>query len=173
MRTVSVFEPPVGLGSGASVKGMPVRGNALPLKKTAETPNLGTEDQTDDMRPGLGWGGVQHLQTFVKNGGLLITTMDTAEFAVSTGFTPGLSVAARQRLKIVGTVVRSKMVDASSPIAYGYNDGLAIWSDNGPIFNVSNIFGGRGGRRLGPDDGGERPTGRGQAEQNHAPPGRP
>jgi hypothetical protein len=152
---------------------MPMWGNPLPWKKTAETPNLGSEDQTDDMRPGLGWSGVQHLQTFVKNGGLLITSMDTADLAVSTGFTPGLSIAARQRLKIVGTVVRSKMVDAASPIAYGYNDGLAIWSDNGPIFNISNIFGARGGRRLGPDDGGTRPTGRGQADDSDSPQGRP
>jgi len=87
--------------------------------------------------------------------------MDTADLAVSSGFTPGLSVAARQRLRIVGSVVRSKTIDATSPIAYGYTDNLAIWCDNGPIFNLSNIYGARGGRRLGPDDGGNRPTGRG------------
>jgi hypothetical protein len=167
-----IIFPPVGRGTDAIVNGMPMWGNALPWKKTAETPNLGSEDQTDDMRPGLGWTGVQHLQTFVRNGGLLLTTMDTADLAVSTGFTPGLSVAQRQRMRIIGTVVRSKMVDASSPIAYGFNDGLAIWCDNGPIFNVSNIFGARGGRRLGPDDGGNRPTGRGQADDRDSVQGR-
>ena len=75
-------------------------------------------------------------------------------------------------MKIVGSVVRSKMVDATSPIAYGFGDGLAIWCDNGPIFNVANQFGGRGGRRLGPDDGGTRPTGRGQADDRDTPQGR-
>ena len=167
-----ILFPPVGRGTETIVNGMPMWGNPLPWKKTPETPNLGSEDQTDDMRPGLGWIGVQHLQDFVRKGGLLITTMDTAEFAVGTGFTPGLSVAARQKLKIVGSVVRSKMVDGASPIAYGFNDGLAIWCDNGPIFNLSNIFGGRGGRRLGPDDGGTRPTGRGQADDRDTPQGR-
>ena len=97
------------------VNGMPMWGNPLPWKKTAETPNLGSEDQTDDMRPGLGWTGVAHLQDFVRNGGLLLTVMDTADLAVSSGFTPGLSVAQRQRLRIVGSVVRSKMVDADQP----------------------------------------------------------
>ena len=63
------------------------------------------------------------------------------------------------------------MVDATSPIAYGYNDNLAIWSDNGPIFNVSNIIGGRGGRRLGADDA-SRPTGRGTADDPDVPQGR-
>jgi hypothetical protein len=167
-----ILFPPVGRGTETIVNGMPMWGNPLPWKKTPETPNLGSEDQTDDMRPGLGWAGVQHLQDFVRNGGLLITTMDTAEFAAGTGFTPGLSVAARQRLKIVGSVVRSKMVDGASPIAYGFTDNLAIWCDNGPIFNVSNMFGGRGGRRLGPDDGGNRPTGRGQADDRDTPQGR-
>jgi len=169
---VIVF-PPVGRGTEGIVNGMPMWGNPLPWKKTPETPNLGSEDQTDDMRPGLGWTGVAHLQTFVRNGGLLLTVMDTADLAVSTGFTPGLSVAQRQRLRIVGSVVRSKMVDATSPIAYGYTDNLGIWCDNGPIFNVSSIFGGRGGRRLGPDDGGNRPTGRGTTDDADTPQGRP
>src|SRR5262245_64031489 len=98
--------------------------------------------------------------------------MDTADLAVSSGFTPGLSIAQRQRLRIVGSVVRSKTVDTASPIAYGYSDNLAIWCDNGPIFNLSNIYGARGGRRLGPDDGGNRPTGRGTEDDPDVPQGR-
>jgi hypothetical protein len=124
------------------------------------------------MRPGLTWDGVSHLHDFVRKGGLLMTSMDTAEFAATTGMTPGLSVAARQRLRIVGSVVRSKMVDSTSPIAYGYTDNLAIWCENGPIFNVSNLATGGGGRRLGPDDGGNRPTGRGTADDPDSPQGR-
>jgi hypothetical protein len=168
----AIIFPPVGRGTQVIVNGLPMYGNPLPWKKTELTPNLGSEDSTDDMRPGLGWSGVQNLQTFVRKGGLLITSMDTADFAVTTGFTPGLSVAARQRMRIVGSVVRSKMVDNASPIAYGYNDNLAIWCDNGPIFNISNTVGGSGGRRLGPDDGGNRPTGRGTADDPDVPQGR-
>jgi Zinc carboxypeptidase len=167
-----IIFPPVGRGAEAIVNGMPMWGNPLPWKKTAETPNLGSEDETDDMRPGLGWMGVAHLQDFVRKGGLLITSMDTADFAVGTGFTPGVSIAQRQRLRIVGSVVRSKMVDATSPIAYGIGDNLGIWCDNGPIINVSNIYGARGGRRLGPDDGGNRPTGRGTTDDPDVPQGR-
>src|SRR5207302_7388470 len=135
-------------GTAAIVNGLPMFGNPLPWKKTAETPNLGSEDQTDDMRPGLSWIGVAHLQDFVRKGGLLVTVMDTSDLAVQSGFTPGLSVAQRQRLRIVGSVVRSKTIDATSPIAYGYTANLAIWCDNGPIFNLANIYGARGGPRL-------------------------
>ena len=37
---------------------------------------------------------------------------------------------------------------------------------------MSNIYGARGGRRLGPDDGGNRPTGRGTADDPDVPQGR-
>src|SRR5258706_2556360 len=125
------------------------------------------------MRPGLGWPGVAHLQEFVRKGGVLLPVMDTADLATSSGLTPGLSIAPRQRLRIVGSVVRSKMIDSTSPIAYGYTDNLALWCDNGPIFNISSLFGARGARRLGADDGGNRPTGRGTADDPDTPQGRP
>ncbi|HEU5132264.1 MAG TPA: M14 family zinc carboxypeptidase, partial [Pyrinomonadaceae bacterium] len=64
---------PVGRGAQAIINGMPMYGNPLPWKKTPLTPNLGGIDETDDMRPGLGWNGLQNLQKFVKDGGLFIT----------------------------------------------------------------------------------------------------
>ena len=74
------------------------------------------------MRPGLGWQGLANLQKFVRDGGLLITVDDTANFAMQFGFTAGVSVTPAQRLKITGAVLRSKVVDGASPIAYGYDD---------------------------------------------------
>ncbi len=57
-------------------------GNPLPWKKTELTPNLGTMDSTDDVRPGMGWEGMANLQKFVRGGGVLIAVDDTANFAV-------------------------------------------------------------------------------------------
>jgi hypothetical protein len=136
------------------------------------TPNLGGIDETDDMRPGLGWSGLQNLQNFVRRGGLLITANDTSNFAVTFGFTPGVSIAPPQRLRVTGSVLRSKIVDGASPIMYGYNDNFAIFCANGPIFNLSNTVGGRGGRRA-PAEGGERFTGRGSTEDPDTPQNRP
>ena len=79
------------------INGMPMYGNPLPWKVTALTPNLGKTDQTDDMRPGLGWTGLEHLQEFVRKGGLLITANDSTNFAVAFGFTPGVSIARRAK----------------------------------------------------------------------------
>jgi hypothetical protein len=157
---------PVGRGSQAIINGLPMYGNALPWKKTQLTPNLGSIDETDDMRPGLGWSGLQNLQKFVKDGGLFITVDDTSDFAVNYGFTAGVSVNRSQRLRAVGVILRTKMVDPASPLAYGYGDSLAMYCSNGPIFNINNGVGGR-------QRPAQRATGRGTPDDPDVPQGRP
>ena len=161
---VIVFGPGGG-NTNAVIQGRPMYGNPLPWKKTELTPNLGGFAATDDMRPGLGWAGVVNLQNFVKNGGIYIGSDESAEFAVSMGFTPGVSIQPRTRLRAIGDVLKTRMVDATSPIAYGYGDTLSVYCFQGPIFNVSNVAGGGGGgRRGGPGGGAQRTTGRGTAD---------
>src|SRR5260370_37197118 len=120
-------------------------GNPLPLKITPQTPNLAKTDETDDIRHGLGWSGVEHLHKFVEQGGVLLTASDTANFAVTFGFAPGVSITPPRNLKVTGSGVRSKIVDSASPILYGYFANLAILPCNTPAFTVSNMAGGGGG----------------------------
>ncbi len=168
---VIVFGP-VGRGINAIIQGLPMYGNPLPWKKTELTPNLGGFASTDDIRPGLGWAGIANLQNFVKRGGVFVGTMDTADLAVSTGFTPGVSIQRSQRLRAIGDILRTRLIDSTSPIAYGYGDSLSIYCFQGPIFNISNVAGGGGGGRRGPR-GGDRPTGRGTVDDPDTPQGRP
>jgi hypothetical protein len=171
-----ILFPPVGFFTGPTliINGLPSAwGNPLPWKNTPETPNLvGKNDSTDDMRPGLGWDGVEHLQSFVRKGGVLLTATDTSRFALSIGLADGVSVGNAQRMKIIGSVVGTRLVDAASPIAYGFDEKLSAYCDNGPIFSLSSIAGARGFRRL----GGEmhtRPTGRGTMDDPDFTVGRP
>jgi hypothetical protein len=168
-----ILFPPVGRGSGqAIISGMPVYGDPIPWKTTALTPNIGKIDSTDDVRPGLGWEGMAHLQQFVRDGGVLITVDDTADFAVTYGFVPGVTTTRPQRLKVTGSVVKSRLVDGVSPIAYGYEDGLPVYAFDGPIFSISSIIGGRGFRG-GAEDERRRPTGRGTLDDPDQPQARP
>ena len=162
--------PPVGRSGAQVVAGMPMWGNPLPWKTTALTPNIGKIDSTDDMRPGLGFTGLANLDAFVRNGGLLITTDDTADLAVTYGLTQGISIQRSQHLNVPGSVVRSKFVDLASPVAYGYDENLSIYLSGGLIFSVSNTLGGRGPRFGGE---GDRPTGRGTVDDPDVPQGRP
>jgi hypothetical protein len=159
-----ILFPPVGFASSldAIINGLPAGwGNPLPWQNTPETPNLvGKNDSTDDMRPGLGWDGAAHLQSFVEKGGVLLTATDTSQFALSAGLADGVSVGTAQKMKIVGSVVGTRLVDGASPIAYGYDEKLSAYCDNGPIFSLTSISGARGFRRLGAETH-TRPTGRG------------
>jgi Zinc carboxypeptidase len=168
-----ILFPPVGRGAGpAIISGMPMYGNPIPWKTTELTPNIGKEDSTDDIRPGMGWEGMANLQKFVREGGLFVAVDDTANFAVQFGLAPGVSVTPAQKLKVTGAVLRSRLVDGASPIAYGYEDNLAIYAFDGPIFGVSNLVGGRGGRGGGPGEP-RRATGRGTPDEPDQPQGRP
>jgi hypothetical protein len=159
-----ILFPPVGYNAPltAIVNGLPMSwGNPLPWRNTPETPNLvGKNDSTDDMRPGLGWEGVAHLQAFVAQGGVLLTATDTSSFALSIGLGNGVSVGPAQKLNIVGSVLSARLVDSASPIVYGYGEKVAVYCDNGPIFSLSSIAGERRRRRLG-NQSKSRPTGRG------------
>src|SRR5215467_8032029 len=159
-----ILFPPIG-GAGALnsiVNGLPDSwGNALPWEKTELTPNLvGENDATPDMRPGLTWAGVAKLQKFVNDGGVLLTVMDTAQFASQAGLTSSVNSARSEKLKIVGSVVATRLVDGASPIAYGYGEKVAAYCDDAPVFSLTSIAGARRRRRLGPAMS-ERPTGRG------------
>jgi len=171
-----ILFPPVGYNTSttAIINGMPRDwGNPLPWKNTPETPNLvGKNDSTDDMRPGLGWDGVAHLQSFVGKGGVLLTATDTSRFALSIGLADSVSLGTSQKMNIVGSVLGTRLVDAASPIAYGYDEKFSAYCDNGPIFTLSSIAGGRGSRRLGGHSS-SRPTGRGTADDPDFTVGRP
>ena len=171
-----ILFPPVGFFAGPTliITGLPSAwGNPLPWKNTPETPNLvGKNDSTDDMRPGLGWDGVEHLQSFVQKGGVLLTATDTSRFALSIGLADGVSVGNAQRMKIIGSVVGTRLVDGASPIAYGFDEKLSAYCDNGPIFSLSSIAGARGFRRLGSEMH-TRPTGRGTMDDPDFTVGRP
>ena len=165
-----VIFPPAGRNTPqAIVAGMPLWGNPLPWKKTPETPNIGSPDSTDDMRPGLSLIGVENLKNFVEQGGVLLTSMNTADMAITFGLAPGVSIAPKQKFKATGTALRTKIVDPASPLAYGYNDNLAVYCFECTIYNLSNLSNG-GGQR--PATEPERMTGRGTKDDPDLPQGR-
>ena len=149
--------------------GEPMYGNALPWQKTDLTPNLGRIDSTADTRPGLGLDGLQHLKDFVAQGGLLIASEDTAEFAIAEGLAPGVFVNHASGLNVVGSVLSAKFVDRHSPIAAGYGDSLAVYSSSGLAFTIANTT--YPGRALIAKDY-KRPTGRGGPDDVDIPEGR-
>jgi hypothetical protein len=167
---VIVFAPVPGASTELIVDGMPMYGAALPWKKTKLTPNLGGVDETDDTRPGLGPDGVAHIRQFVADGGLLVTSENTAAFAIDLGLAPGVSMASSDKVKVVGSVLRGKLVDKTSPIARGYGDDFALYSARGESFKIADVT--AFGNHLPNQKDYKRPTGRGGPDDVDAPEGR-
>jgi len=181
---VIVFGP--GGGQGA-VEGTPLWKNATPYKNTPETPNIGAWAQTEDTRIGMGLEGLIHLRDFIAKGGVYIGSNSSAEFAITSNFTYGVStVSAGTATRVVGSLLRTKIVDETSPIVYGVPDNLAMYSNNGGAFSISATAGGGGRGRGGAppagaaDAGGRgggagssRATGRGTPDDPDVVQGRP
>jgi len=167
-----ILFPPGGGNATSIVQGLPMWRNPMPWRKTDLTPNLGRNDETDDMRPGLGWSGLANLEAFVKAGGVLVGVDNTAQFAITYGLTHGVTMSSPTGNTVVGSLLRSRLVDAASPIAYGVRDSLAVYSGGGESFGVSNSRSGGGGRGGG-GGGGQRATGRGTPDDADVVQGRP
>jgi hypothetical protein len=168
---VIIFGP--GGGQGA-VLGAPLWRTPSPYRHSAETPNIGTWAQTDDTRIGMGLEGLINLREFIAAGGVFLASNSSAEFAITNNLGYGVSLnRPGTQSRVVGSLLRTKIVDDASPIVYGVPDNLAMYSDSGESYTVSaNVGGGGrgagggvapaaggGGRGGGP--GGGRPTGRG------------
>jgi hypothetical protein len=165
-----LFGPIGGAEAKDIVDGLPMYGNPLPWQKTALTPNLGRIDSTPDIRPGLGQEGLANLKRFVADGGLLITSEDTAKFAIDVGLAPGVSVTPHGNVRVVGSVLRAELVDKDNPIAHGYDSSFAMYSKAGLSFQISNLVG--GDKDLPRADKFSRPTGRGGPHDADIPEGR-
>ena len=160
--------PPVGGSAQTIVNGMPRRGEPIPWKASAVTPNFGqSPDQTDDMRGGMGVSGVANLQKFIEDGGLFITIGNIAAIPIDYGITSGISIQAADRLQARGSIYNANFADRKSPIAYGYDAGLPIYFNQAPLFQVAagggggGFGGGGGGGGAGGQGAASRASGRG------------
>jgi hypothetical protein len=135
---VIVF-PHVGGTAQSMIGGLPKTGLApLPYKKTAEFPNLGAVDSSDDIRGGMGFQGLTELGRFAAEGGTLIvegsTTSLLAEYVLSSGVTVEHPVSLFAR----GTLLRGVFNDLKSPIAYGYEGkDLPVYFNQDPVLNAT------------------------------------
>ena len=139
-------------GSGTQIVNGGVQGaQPIPYKKSDDTPNLGVEDSTDDMRGTIGVEGVMELYKFVQQGGVLITEGGTATIFPEYNLTPGVTVENSDSLYVRGSVLKTILGDRTSPILYGYDQNtLAVYFNQAPLLRVG-AAGGFGGGRGGPN----------------------
>jgi hypothetical protein len=153
----------------------------VPWRPTELTPNIGAQDQTDDMRGGLELQGLLNLANFIEAGGTLITLANSASLPTHFGLTPSIGIKETADLWARGGVFRVERRDRRSPLAYGYGDELGVYFNTGPVFQPRSIggrgFGGFGFAASeptgGPGSTTARRTGRGGPDEEDIVQGRP
>jgi len=115
---VIIFPHAGGAGTGLVYGG--VQGTEpRPYKKTTDTPHLGIQDSTDDMRGGLGYEGLQELMKFVQQGGVLLTEGGTSTIFPEFNLTQGINIEPGDGLNARGSVLKTLLGDRRSPVLYG------------------------------------------------------
>ncbi|MBZ5724486.1 MAG: hypothetical protein LAP87_05770 [Acidobacteriia bacterium] len=137
-----IIFPHTGGNAQSMLAGIPKTGDPVPYKKTDLTPNLGALDQSDDIRGGMGFEGLQELGRFVQEGGTLIAEGSTTALMAEYDIAGGVTVEHPTQLFARGSILRGVFADLKSPIAYGF-DGkdLPVYFSQDPVLNV----GGAGG----------------------------
>jgi hypothetical protein len=135
---VIVF-PHVGGTSQSQLNGIPLVGkDPIPYKPSELTPNLGVNDQSDDIRGGMGLEGLAELAKFVRAGGTLITEGSTASLMVDFGLAAGLTVEHPDDLAARGTILRATISDRHSPLVYGFEaKDLPVYFNQDPVLALS------------------------------------
>jgi hypothetical protein len=157
-----IIFPPVGGSAQSIVNGLPMRGDPVPWTKSDLTPNIGmSPDTSNDIRGGIELRGMVNLQRFIEDGGLFMPITGTASLAIDYGITSGVSIQPATQLRAQGSIFNASFADRKSPIAYGYDESLAIYFSTAPLFQVGGLPGGfAGGGGFGGAQGG-RVSGRG------------
>jgi hypothetical protein len=145
----------VDLELAEQIHGLPKRWGPMPFKKTAQTPSFGTPAESDDITGGIGWEGLEQIQRFVDDGGLMVTlgsgTMLALEGGIvrfvrrSSGGVPRStqgggpeSAAAAQHAatRTPGAHIRVTFDRPDHPLAYGYASRTWVFRQNYPLYDA-------------------------------------
>jgi hypothetical protein len=142
-----IIYPHVGGNAQSQVEGIAMSGTMpLPYKRSADTPNLGGIDESDDIRGGMGFEGLLELYNFVKAGGTLIVEGATSTILPEYNMTAGITVEEGDGLFVRGSIMRGIVSDRTSPITYGYGEQVPVYFNQAPILNAGGGGGGGFGR---------------------------
>lgn len=132
-----IIYPHVGGSAQSHIAGIIKNGDTpLPYRKSPATPNLGANDQADDIRGGLGIEGLTELYKFVQAGGTLIVEGSTSTIFPAYNLTSGITIESPRDLFARGTILRGVVADRTSPITYGFDGQLPVYFNQDPVMSV-------------------------------------
>jgi hypothetical protein len=145
----------VDLELAEQIEGLPRAWSPMPFKKTPQTPSFGTPAESDDITGGIGYQGLEQIQRFIEDGGLMVTLGSGSMLALEGGLVrfvrrssggvprstagggPASSAAAQEAAtRTPGAHVRVTFDRPDHPIAYGYSENTWVFRQNFPLYDV-------------------------------------
>ena len=123
------------------INGTTDAGEPIPWKKTAAYPNIGIIDETDDIRKGMGYTGLENLKNFLEKGGVFIVEGAATSLPIEMGLIRRTRITRPEKLVARGSIMRSTVTDEKSPIVYGYDSELPIFFSQAPVFSINKNVG--------------------------------
>jgi hypothetical protein len=130
--------PNQGRNARAIVLDIEPKGKPLAYTKTDRFKYLGEYGESEDITGGMGLEGVSELQTFVEQGGLLITMGGSSALPPEFGILRRIEThRPSAQFYAPGPIVPAEILKTSHPIFYGYPDRIVpVRYANGPILQV-------------------------------------
>jgi len=134
-----ILVPSQGRGGGKALAfDIESRGKTYAYTKSPDFPSLGVYGESEDITGGMGLHGVDELNTFVNQGGVLITLGASSFFAPDFGITRTVNAARTSaQFYAPGPIVEAEVLKPTHPIFYGYTQKIlpVRWA-GGPLLQV-------------------------------------
>jgi hypothetical protein len=118
------------------IQGIDPKYGPLAYTRTDEYPTHGFPTASEDITGGLTWDGIQHIEDFVRKGGLLITLGGASTLPLDGGIARDIRRARMKDVSTPGSELRARFRRPDHPIAYGYPEVTSAFRGNGPFYDV-------------------------------------
>ncbi len=116
------------------VGGIDRKWGPLAYTKTAKFPSHGVIDSSPDITGGMGFLGLAHLETFVRDGGVLVALGSAGILASESGM--AREVSAQRTAGTPGSHVTVKTLRPEHPLSWGYPARSHVFRQNLPVYDV-------------------------------------
>jgi hypothetical protein len=108
----------------------------MPFTKTADFPSHGEPASSEDITGGIGWTGLANLQSFVEQGGLLLTLGNGSALTLDGGMIRNVRRAQGTGISTPGAELRTSFLQPDHPIAYGYSETPSVFRFNYSVYDL-------------------------------------
>jgi len=106
---------------------------------TKEFPSHGAVDSARNITRGMGFEGLQNLETFLNKGGTLLLLGSAGRLATDFGLVRNVSTVS-SGVQTPGSSIQTKLLRKDHPIVYGYEEISHVFRTNGPLYSVPQKF---------------------------------